>query len=228
MPTLHHLVTRYPALEACRAEVDAAFTLLRDAFASKGRLLICGNGGSAADAEHWAGELLKGFEHPRPLAAADRAKLPPAWSGTLQWAFPVIPLTGFTALTTAFMNDVEPASIFAQLVWTLGQPGDVLAAISTSGNSENVCRAAQAAKARGMKVLALTGSNPCRLQSIADIRIAAPATQTRLIQEFHLPIYHCLSLMLETEWVTRLNFSTEDTEGNRTEHTEAGGGGKIF
>lgn len=204
MPTLDHLVTRYPALEVCRDAVGRAYVLLRDAFDRDGRLLICGNGGSAADAEHWAGELLKGFEHPRPLPPEDQANLPPEWAGTLQWAFPVIPLTGFTALTTAFMNDVEPASLFAQLAWTLGRPGDVLAAISTSGNSENVCRAAQAARARGMKVLALTGANPCRLHSLADVSIAAPATQTRLIQEFHLPIYHCLSLLLETEWARRL------------------------
>lgn len=204
MPTLEHLVTRYPALEVCRAEVSNAYALLRGAFEHDRRLLICGNGGSAADAEHWAGELLKGFEHPRPLPPGDQAKLPPGWARTLQWAFPVIPLTGFTALTTAFMNDVEPASIFAQLVWTLGRPGDVLAAISTSGNSENVCRAAEAARARGMKVLALTGANPCRLNALADVCIAAPAKQTRLIQEFHLPIYHCLSLMLETEWAARL------------------------
>lgn len=204
MPTIDHLITRYPAMEVCRADLGRAFTLLRDSFARDGRLLICGNGGSAADAEHWAGELLKGFELPRPLPAADQAKLPAPWAATLQWAFPVIPLTGFTALTTAFMNDAEPASIFAQLVWTLGRPGDVLAAISTSGNSENVCRAAQAARARGMQVLALTGANPCRLNALADICIAAPATQTRLIQEYHLPIYHCLSLMLETEWSERL------------------------
>lgn len=205
MPTIDHLVTRYPALEVCRADMRRAFSLLCESFERDGRLLICGNGGSAADAEHWAGELLKGFEHPRPLSPEDQAKLPPRWAGTLQWAFPVIPLTGFTALTTAFMNDVEPASIFAQLVWTLGRPGDVLAAISTSGNSENVCRAAEAARARGMKVLALTGETPCRLHSLADVCIAAPATQTRLIQEFHLPIYHCLSLMLETEWAARLS-----------------------
>jgi D-sedoheptulose 7-phosphate isomerase len=194
---LENLIERYPALGECRPDIQKAFDLLAAAFRKDGKLLLCGNGGSAADSEHWAGEMLKGFAHSRPLSPAMREGLPTEMATHLQWAFPVIPLTGFTSFATAFSNDVNPEYAFAQLVFALGRQGDVLATLSTSGNSPNVCRAADVARARGLSVLALTGAKGGKLKELADVCICVPSTQTPHVQEFHLPIYHCLSLMLE-------------------------------
>jgi D-sedoheptulose 7-phosphate isomerase len=198
---LDNLIQRYSSLEPCRPDIQRAFDLLATSFLKDGKLLLCGNGGSASDSEHWAGEMLKGFAHSRPLSASMRRGLPSEMATRLQWAFPVIPLTGFPSLATAFSNDVEPEYVFAQLTLALGRPGDVLAALSTSGNSANVCRAAEIARARDIPVLALTGASGGKLKSLADVCIRVPATQTPHIQEFHLPIYHCLSLMLEESFV---------------------------
>ena len=194
---LENLIERYPALEECQSDIQEAFNLLATTFRKDGKLLLCGNGGSAADSEHWAGEMLKGFAHSRPLSSSMRQGLPSEMAARLQWAFPVIPLTGFPALATAFSNDVNPEYVFAQLVLALGRVGDVLATLSTSGNSTNICRAAEVARARSLPVLALTGVTGGKLKELADVCICVPATQTPHIQEFHLPIYHCLSLMLE-------------------------------
>jgi D-sedoheptulose 7-phosphate isomerase len=141
--------------------------------------------------------MLKGFALTRPLLPSMRRGLPPETAARLQWAFPVIPLTGFPSLATAFGNDVEPEYVFAQLLLALGRAGDVLAALSTSGNSANVCRAAEVARARQIPVLALTGASGGKLKELAEVCICVPATLTPLVQEYHLPIYHCLSLMLE-------------------------------
>jgi D-sedoheptulose 7-phosphate isomerase len=194
---LSDLVARYPKLEECRSSIQEAYDLLTATFRKDGKLLICGNGGSAADAEHWAGELLKGFSDPRPLTASMRKGLAPKMAARLQWAFAVIPLTGFLAFSTAFGNDVDPKFVFAQLVLALGRSGDVLAALSTSGNAPNVCRAAEVARAKSLPVLAMTGISGGNLKDLADVCICVPAAQTSHVQEFHLPIYHCLSLMLE-------------------------------
>lgn len=194
---LDTLISRYPDLEYCLPSILWAYDLLDTTFRRDGKLLLCGNGGSASDADHWAGELLKGFEHLRPLSLVMREGLPAELADRLQWAFPAIPLTGIPALSTAFGNDVEPEFTFAQLVLALGRPGDMLIALSTSGNSANVCRAAQVAKARGLSVLALTGETGGRLKALADVCICVPSTSTPRVQEFHLPIYHCLCLMLE-------------------------------
>lgn len=204
-PHLKTLTRRLPALEVCLPDIQDAYDLLATSFKNESKLLLCGNGGSAADCDHWAGELLKGFAHPRPLSAAMRRGLPPEMASRLQWAFPVIPLTGFPAFTTAFCNDVEPEYVFAQLILALGRPGDVLAALSTSGNSPNICRAAEAARARNLPVLALTGAAGGKIKGLANVCICVPATPTPHIQEFHLPIYHCLSLMLEDEFSEDLN-----------------------
>ena len=197
------LIQRYPALEPCLPDIERAYELLSAALQNDRKLLLCGNGGSASDSDHWAGELLKGFEHPRPLSAKARQGLPPEMAARLQWAFPAIPLTGFPAFASAFGNDVEPEYLFAQLVLALGRPGDVLAALSTSGNSSNVCRAAEVARARNLPVLALTGATGGRLRELADVCICVPTTRTPHAQEFHLPIYHCLSLMLEDDFAER-------------------------
>lgn len=195
---LRDLVQRVPALEPCTGDVDRAFSTLKDCFVAGGKALACGNGGSAADAEHWAGELLKGMLKPRRLPP--NPSLPQRLAERLQGALPMIPLTGFLSYHTAFGNDVDPELVFAQLVWALGRPGDVLVAISTSGNSENVCAAAEAASAKGMPVIALTGADGGRLGDLAGVAIRAPARETHLVQELHLPVYHCLSVMLEDEF----------------------------
>jgi D-sedoheptulose 7-phosphate isomerase len=200
---LNNLVERYPALEACRRDIQRTFDLLTATFLEDRKLLLCGNGGSASDSEHWAGEMLKGFAHSRPLSASMRQGLPAEMADQLQWAFPVIPLTGFPSLATAFGNDVNPEYVFAQLLLALGRPGDVLAVLSTSGNSANVCRAAEVARARNIPTIALTGATGGKLKALANICICVPATQTPQVQEFHLPIYHCLSLMLEEAFVAR-------------------------
>jgi D-sedoheptulose 7-phosphate isomerase len=197
---INHLLQRRPELAECRSEIGKSFEVLRDCFQRGGKLLLCGNGGSAADAEHWAGELLKGFALKRPLKPSEKADLPTELGLKLQGSLPAIPLTGFVSLATAFGNDVDPQLTFAQLVWGLGKPGDVLIGISTSGNAHNVCAAMDAAKARGMYRLGLSERIGGRLNSHCDLCIKVPADETYLIQELHLPIYHCLCLMLEAEF----------------------------
>lgn len=199
MPTDHlaQLIQRLPELAACRDSIVEAFTTLQRSFRTGHKVLLCGNGGSAADADHWAGELLKGFVHPRPLSASERRGLPPAVARRLQGALPAIPLTGFPAATTAFGNDVDPELAFAQLTSALGRKGDVLVAISTSGNARNVGHAVSVARARGLHTIALTGANGGRLHRLCDTSIRVPARETHRVQEYHLPVYHCLSLMLE-------------------------------
>jgi D-sedoheptulose 7-phosphate isomerase len=197
---LDDLVHRNPALAACRSDIEGAFTAIRDSYRANGKVLVCGNGGSAADADHWAGELLKGFRNRRPLSLEDQAKLPLALAERLQRALPVIPLTGFPALSTAVANDIAPELIFAQLVWALGNENDIFIGISTSGDARNVCAAAEAARGKGLFTLALTGESGGALKRLCDLTIRVPERETYLIQERHLPIYHCLSLMLEDEF----------------------------
>jgi D-sedoheptulose 7-phosphate isomerase len=206
---LDRLVERHSILAECVDDIQRAYDLLADAFLNENKLLLCGNGGSAADSEHWAGELLKGFADPRSLPAHMREGLSDALANGLQWAFPVIPLTGFAAFSTAFSNDVSPAHVFAQLVLGLGQKDDLLGVLSTSGNSPNVCLAAQLARARGLRVLALTGKSGGALRELADVCICVPATHTPHVQELHLPVYHCLSLMLEESFA--INYSDNST-----------------
>jgi D-sedoheptulose 7-phosphate isomerase len=202
MPEIHlqNLVQRCPELAPLRGQVEQAFTALCRSFRAGGKALLCGNGGSAADADHWAGELLKGFARLRPLDATEKSLLPERLAGRLQRALPVIPLTGFPALSTAFANDVAPELIFAQLTWALGRAGDVFVGISTSGNATNVVAAAETARARGLFVLGLTGETGGALKPLCDLCLCVPARETYRVQEFHLPIYHCLSLMLEDEF----------------------------
>lgn len=201
-PHLETLATRHPSLQPFLPQIEDAWHLLAACFLSGRKLLICGNGGSAADADHWAGELLKGFAHPRPLPPEMARGLSPETASRLQWALPAIPLTGFPALASAYANDVDPEFVFAQLVFALGHAGDVLVALSTSGNSANVCRAAEVARARGLKVLALTGADGGKLKSLADLWLGVPAVSTPHVQELHLPIYHCLCLLLEEQFAT--------------------------
>lgn len=196
-PHLACLASRAPELEPVIPDVERAFELLRGALQAGRKLLLCGNGGSAADADHWSGELLKGFKKKRPLAEGEREGLPAEIAEKLQGGIRAIPLTAFPALGTAFGNDVDAHLTFAQLVHALGDPGDVLIGISTSGNAANVSAAALVARAKGLKVLGLTGRSGGRLFGHCDICLRMPSDETYRIQEFHLPVYHCLSLMLE-------------------------------
>lgn len=198
---------RYPQLTACKEIMIQAFGLLSHSFHNNGKLLVCGNGGSAADAEHIVGELMKGFKNPRKLDDEYQKMLKnidktlgDKLANQLQGALPAIALDGHSALSTAYMNDCEPLMCFAQQVNGYGREGDVLLGISTSGNSLNVIYAAVTAKAKGMKVIGLTGAKDSKLSEFADVCIQVPETETFKIQELHLPVYHCLCLMLEEEF----------------------------
>lgn len=204
---LEDLVRRYPSLEVCCADIEDAFERIAASFASGGKLLICGNGGSAADAQHIAGELMKGFLKRRPLPSTIQKAFEQAGgergryiASQLQGALPAIALMGQDALFTAFANDVDAALVFAQQVYALGRSGDVLMGISTSGNSTNVMDALYTAKAIGMVTVGLTGSSGGRMADICDVAIKVPAISTPEVQELHLPVYHALCAMLEQEF----------------------------
>lgn len=198
------LVERYPSLETAKEDIIAAYLLMEESYENGGKLLVAGNGGSAADAEHIVGELMKGFKLPRKPEAdfaeklvAENQELGAVLAENLQGALPAIALDGHPALSTAYMNDCEPLLCFAQQVNGYGKAGDVFLGISTSGNSKNVLFAATTAHAKGMKVIGLTGAKDSKLKDMSDVCIKAPQTETYMIQELHLPIYHCLCLMLE-------------------------------
>lgn len=198
------LIKRYPQLEVCKEDIINAYLVLEECYENGGKLLVAGNGGSAADAEHIVGELMKGFKLPRKpddefakkLKAVDE-ELGTILAENLQSALPAIALDGHPALTTAYMNDCEPLLCFAQQVNGFGKENDVFLGISTSGNSKNVLFAATVAKSKGMKVIGLTGQKESKLSQKADVCVKAPETETYMIQELHLPVYHCLCLMLE-------------------------------
>lgn len=198
------LIERYPALSVCTEDIETAFEYIKTSYENGGKLLIAGNGGSAADSEHIVGELMKGFKKPRKLSPAQQESLKAVneelgtvLADNLQGALPAIALDGHPALTTAYMNDCEPLLCFAQQVNGYGKKEDVFLGISTSGNSKNVLYAATVAKAKGMKVVGLTGQKDSKLKDLADVTIQVPQTETYMIQELHLPVYHCLCLMLE-------------------------------
>jgi D-sedoheptulose 7-phosphate isomerase len=197
---LANLLARRSDLADCQDDIHRIFAAMCHSLRNGGKLLICGNGGSASDAEHWAGELLKGFIHKRPLSPQEKESLPAHLRDHLQGSLPVIPLTGFPSLSSAFANDVDPTLTFAQLVWGLGKPGDVLVGISTSGNAKNVCAAFEVAKAKGLVTIGLTGRGGGKLAGLTDFCLKAPASETYQIQEHHLAVYHCLSMMLEEEF----------------------------
>ncbi|MBQ9532918.1 MAG: SIS domain-containing protein [Prevotella sp.] len=198
------LEERYPQLSVCNDAIKGAYEIMEQAYANGRKLLVCGNGGSASDSEHIVGELMKEFKLKRKVyknqaEAMKRidSELGSVLAEHLQGALPAITLTGHSSLTTAFMNDSLPELIFAQQVNGYGKAGDVFLGISTSGNSRNVLFAAVAAKAKGLKVIGLTGAKDCRLAHLADLCIQVPETETYKIQELHLPVYHCLCMMLE-------------------------------
>lgn len=198
------LTGRYPALESVRADIISAYQLLENCYAHDHKLLIAGNGGSAADAEHIAGELMKRFKIFRPVPDELAQKLKEIdpkrgenLAHNLERGLMAIPLVAHEALSTAYINDVDGLGVFAQQLYGFGRPGDVFLGISTSGNSKNVISAAVVARALGIKVIGLTGAAGGELAEISDVAVRVPATETYMIQELHLPVYHCLCLMLE-------------------------------
>ena len=197
MDELQKLVLRSPGLSNCLSEIEAATKMLIYSFQQNHKLLLCGNGGSCADCEHIAGELVKQFSRTRPLSAELAEKLGPELSRELHGGLPALSLPSMIGFHTAFNNDDKPEYAFAQQVVAFGQPGDVLMGISTSGNSKNIIKAAEAARALGLKVLSLTGQDGGVLATLADTAIRAPATEVARVQELHLPIYHSICQMVE-------------------------------
>lgn len=204
MKYLEELIERYPALACVKEEIKKSYELLEACYEDGGKLLIAGNGGSCADAEHIVGELMKGFVKRRSVSDEFKEalkeinpELGSVLGQKLQGGLPAIALTGHPGLSTAFLNDVDGEMIFAQQTYGYGKKGDVLLGISTSGNSKNVMYAMTAAKALGMKTIGLTGKDGGQLKHAADVTIVVPETETFKIQELHLPVYHALCLMLE-------------------------------
>ena len=204
---INQLIHRYPVLSECRQAIIDAYLVMEECYEKDGKLLIAGNGGSAADSEHIAGELMKRFKTPRPVTAefADRLiKTDPVrgveLAKNLERGLMAIPLVAHEALTTAYINDVDGLGVFAQQLFGFGRPGDVFLGISTSGNSKNIMSATVVARALGIKVIGLTGKNGGELASVADVAVKVPETETYMIQELHLPVYHCWCLMLENRF----------------------------
>lgn len=198
------LISRYPELSVCENDIINAYKIIEDSYSNDGKLLIAGNGGSAADSEHIAGELMKRFKIPRPVPKAFSDKLIAVdyvrgieLSRNLERGLMAIPLVAHEALSTAYINDVDGLGVFAQQLYGFGRSGDVFLGISTSGNSKNVMSATVVARALGIKVIGLTGKSGGELATVSDVAIKVPATETYMIQELHLPVYHCLCLMLE-------------------------------
>lgn len=210
MPVISHLdnlIQRYPVLRCCRTEIIDAFEVLKRTYDKKGKLLVCGNGGSGADSEHIVGELMKEFSIRRPISEEEQKELcliapehGTVLAKHLQGALPAITLTGNIALSTAFANDAVPELVFAQQVYGYGVSGDTIIGISTSGSSHNVIYALETAHLKQMSVIGLTGESGGSMKELCDVCICVPASSTPEIQELHLPVYHTLCNMLEEEY----------------------------
>ncbi len=201
---LNLLIERYPMLDSCKEDIEKAYQIIEEAYRKDKKLLIAGNGGSAADSEHIAGELMKRFSisRPCPQTFADKLRLIDPERGdnlarNLERGLMAIPLVAHEALTTAYINDVDGLGVFAQQLYGFGREGDVFLGISTSGNSKNVMSATVVARALNIKVIGLTGKDGGELAKVSDVTIRVPESETYKIQELHLPVYHCLCLMLE-------------------------------
>ena len=199
-----NLINRYPILLECRNDIICAYEVLEEAYKNDKKLLIAGNGGSAADSEHIAGELMKRFMIARPVNKEFADKLIDVdsvrgaeLSHNLERGLMAIPLVAHEALSTAYINDVDGLGVFAQQLYGFGREGDVFLGISTSGNSKNVMSATVVARALGIKVIGLTGKKGGELARVADVAIKVPEEETYKIQELHLPVYHCICMMLE-------------------------------
>ena len=200
------LLKNYPQLSGCMDDIHGAYRLMKDVCLRGGVIMTCGNGGSAADAEHIVGELMKSFKIRRPITAEQKAAIVSMFpsdgdylADNLQRGIPSISLVSQMSLNTAFINDVAPDMAFAQQVYVYGIEGDLLLGISTSGNSRNVINACKIARTFGIRTIAMTGENGGLLGDLCDVAICVPSTETFRVQEYHLPIYHALCAMLEVE-----------------------------
>ena len=189
MNHIENLSKRFPALSATVGDIEAVVEIICRMHRERGKLLLCGNGGSAADCEHISGELLKGFL----LRRENKGEV----ASCLQRGVAAIPLPSFSASLSAFANDVEPSLIYAQLVYALGRKGDVWMGLSTSGNSKNVVEAAHVARSMGLVTVGLTGESGGELSSLCDVTVRVPASETYLVQEYHLPVYHAICAEVE-------------------------------
>lgn len=183
------LLKRYPALSDCSEEIKKTLELMIETYKNGGKILVCGNGGSASDSDHIVGELMKGFLSPRKVTDE---RISPELRENLQGSLPAISLCSQNAIMTAFINDVKPDMMFAQQVYGYAKSEDLVIGVSTSGNSGNVVNAVKVARDMGIKTIALTGANGGKLSEICDVTIKAPESETYKIQEYHLPIYHYL------------------------------------
>lgn len=206
------LLSRYPQLAVVEKDIERAYIILEACFQQDGKLLIAGNGGSAADAEHIAGELMKRFRNPRPVNHIFAKKLKEIdfirgseLAKNLECSLMAIPLVAHEALTTAYINDVDGLGVFAQQLFGYARKGDVFLGISTSGNSQNIMNATVVARALGIKIIGLTGADGGELAKVSDVTIRVPEKETYMIQELHLPVYHCLCLMLEERFFGKSN-----------------------
>lgn len=204
MDKITELTNRYECLSSCTEQIRQSINMLVDCFKKGGKLMICGNGGSAADSSHIVGELVKGFLSKRRVTNETishlqdlNSNLDEEFFNNLQYGLPAIDLCQSSALISAFANDVNPDFVYAQEVFALGKENDVLMGISTSGNAVNVNNAAKIAKGMGISVIGLTGINYSKLSNNSDICIKVPETETFKVQELHLPIYHCLCAAVE-------------------------------
>ena len=204
---LNDMINRYPALEDCKYDIREACKAVINCYSNHGKLLLCGNGGSCADADHIVGELMKSFERKRPIDKTLEGSLKSV-SGErgafiadrLQNALPAISLNAHSALYSAISNDMDANLVFAQQIAGYGQKNDVLIAISTSGNSQNIVDAAITAKAKGLTVIGLTGQNGGRMKQYCDIAICVPSLSTPEVQEYHQPIYHSICRIAENRF----------------------------
>lgn len=190
------LYDRYPALRVCENDIEKAKEMMLLTYRTGGKILVCGNGGSAADCEHIVGELMKGFLLKRPVTD-DR--FPQNLRDGLQGALPAISLPSQSAILSAFGNDVDPEMIYAQLVYGYAKKEDLVIGLSTSGNSKNVVNAIETARCMGVRTLAMTGQTGSKLSGLADVTIRVPETETYKIQEYHLPVYHYLCAEVERQ-----------------------------
>lgn len=197
---LNELMNRYPKLSECKNDIEAAKAMLIETYKNGGKVLVCGNGGSAADSEHIVGELMKGFMLMRPVTDE---RIPQDLRANMQGSLPAISLSSQSAILSAFINDVEPSMMYAQLVYGYGKSNDLLICLSTSGNSKNCVNAARVAKAIGVKVLSLTGLKESKLFEISDTTIRVPETETFKVQEYHLPVYHYLCAATEKHFFNK-------------------------
>ncbi len=194
---MENIFERYSELNCCKKDIDKALSFIIDTYKKGGKVLICGNGGSASDCEHIVGELMKGFLSERQI---NDERLSTEMTENLQGALPAISLCSQTALLTAFNNDLNPDYVFAQQVYGYSKENDLLIAITTSGNSQNVINAVKLANCIGVKSIALTGNDGGQIKNIATVSVCVPATETYKIQEYHLPIYHYLCAKVEKEF----------------------------